>query len=361
LADVFVKKKMIHVIDSLKMGGAESLLVGCIESLRDYTHVIITLNNENDYKNRLKNIKIININFNSKVDLLFCIFKLKGIFRQVNPFAIHTHLFWSSVISRIAAGKNFRLFTTYHSMLYDCNNKSQYSYKMQLLDKVTYRDFFYTIYVSKEVKGLVERKIGISKNHSVLYNYVDDKFFRIKRDAYKHQKPIRIISVGNLRPEKNYEFIIENISKFKSNDIILDIYGVGALEKELQEIISLESITNINLMGASNCIDVELANYDLFLMASKYEGFGIALAEAMAVGMPVVVSDIRVFREVTNNEAIYFNLDNDGLHKVLCRVINNEFDISKVGIKMRDASKRYKKNLYIKNIEYIYNNHKPYK
>ncbi len=339
------------------MGGAESLLVGCIESLHDFNHVIVTLNNENDYHDRLKNIQIININFNSKVDLLFCIFKLKDIFRQINPFAIHTHLFWSTVISRLASGKKFRLFTTYHSMLYDSNNKAQYSYKMQLLDKVTYRDFYYTIYVSNEVKRLVERKIGISKNHGVLYNYVDDKFFRIKRDAYKYQKPIRIIAVGNLRPEKNYEFIIKNISKFKSNDITLDIYGVGALEEELQEIISLESITNINLMGASDSIDIKLVNYDLFLMASKYEGFGIALAEAMAVGMPVIVSDIRVFREVTNNEAIYFNLDNNGLYKVLCRVINNEFNISQIGMKMRKVSKSFNKVFYIKNIENIYNNH----
>ena len=349
-----MKKLLIHVIDSMKMGGAESLLVGCVEGLSNYNHIIITLNGGNDYCNRLTNIKIINVDFSSKTKFLFCIFKLRSIFNKYEPYAIHTHLFWSTILSRVASGNRFKLFTTYHSMLYDSENVTQYSYKMQLIDRLTYKNCYYTIYVSNEIRRLITKKIGINGNHRTLYNYVDDKFFDIERNNHKHKRPIRIVAVGNLRPEKNYKFIINIVSKFETS-VSLDIYGVGPLRGDLEEAISSKSIKNVSLKGKCDDIEKELVNYDLFLMGSTHEGFGIALAEAMAVGMPVITADIKVFREVTNNQAIYFGLNNGEFYKILQKVINHEFNLSLIGSNMRKVSGRYKKSCYIKKINDIYN------
>ena len=48
---------------------------------------------------------------------------------------------------------------------------------------------------------------------------------------------------------------------------------------------------------------------NLFVFPSSYEGFGIPPLEAMAAGCPLVLSDIPVFREITENRGIYFSHD----------------------------------------------------
>ena len=50
-----------------------------------------------------------------------------------------------------------------------------------------------------------------------------------------------------------------------------------------------------------------LHDYDALIMPSIFEGYGIAPVEAMAVGLPVILSDLEVFHEITNKNAIFFN------------------------------------------------------
>jgi len=64
----------------------------------------------------------------------------------------------------------------------------------------------------------------------------------------------------------------------------------------------------VKLKGKEKKIETILHQYDLFVMASSYEGYGLALAEAMASGLPVLISDIPVFREVAGEAAFYFSL-----------------------------------------------------
>ena len=62
-------------------------------------------------------------------------------------------------------------------------------------------------------------------------------------------------------------------------------------------------------MGQSTEMEKVLKNYDLYEISSTYEGFGIALLEALATGIPSLASDIPVFREAACDAVIYFGLE----------------------------------------------------
>ena len=118
----------------------------------------------------------------------------------------------------------------------------------------------------------------------------------------------RMVTVGNLKPAKNYNYLVNAFKKLPKG-IHLDIYGDGPLRKELQAAID-EHKLNIRLCGLKKNVHEVLRNYDLFVMSSIFEGHPVALLEAMASGMPAIVSDIPVLREATMNQGIYFDLSN---------------------------------------------------
>ena len=99
--------------------------------------------------------------------------------------------------------------------------------------------------------------------------------------------------------------------------IKVDIYGSGPLEKELKQEIEKHQL-NIRLCGVRDDIHNVLPQYDAFIMSSIFEGQPISLLEAMACGMPAILSDIPVLREVTNNKAIFYSLSdvNDVVEKI---------------------------------------------
>jgi glycosyltransferase involved in cell wall biosynthesis len=116
--------------------------------------------------------------------------------------------------------------------------------------------------------------------------------------------------------------LIEAFSLLKNEKISLNIYGEGGLRGELQKAID-DANVNIQLKGRVSDVSKVLLNYDAYIMSSIFEGFGIAPMEAMAAGMPLLLSDLEVFKEVAADIPVYFNPHDAGS---IAKAIENCYD-----------------------------------
>ena len=105
-----------------------------------------------------------------------------------------------------------------------------------------------------------------------------------------------IIYLGRLEPSKQILEMIEAISRIfeKYDDVKLKIFGEGSLRSDIIDLIcKLGLDTKIELAGPTASPLHELQKANFTLMPTKYEGFGLVIAESMLVGTPVVSFDCR--------------------------------------------------------------------
>lgn len=160
-----------------------------------------------------------------------------------------------------------------------------------------------------------------SANVSAIYNGVslplntkiDSKFCESVLEKYKLPTNF-LLAVGHLEERKNYRRLVSAINKIYlrgKKDIFLLIIGKnnGSLKSIKQSIANCGLEKNIRIL--SDLSDEELkAIYSLskfFIFSSLYEGFGIPILEAMLYEKPMALSNIPVFREITQNKYLYFN------------------------------------------------------
>lgn len=350
------KKTILHFIDRLGRGGAETLLVKVTKELKDYNNIIVILGSDNRFGEELVCYKLIKLNITSLFFYWTAIFKLRKIITQNKVHIVHSHLFWPNIIARFATPKKVPLITTIHAFI---ANSLEYKHKYVCwLEKFSfwYRD---SIILTVANGALEEYKSFLNINPKlafVNYTFADLSVFNFKtKPGKENNSPIKIISVGALRQQKNYCYLINAFKSLKDKRIELHIYGSGPLEESLTAAISKEQV-NIVLKGEVNNIHEILPQYDFFTLSSTYEGFSLAVIEAMALKLPLVLSDIPSFKEQCEATAVYFNLNEpvDFSQKLLALVANPEQCSKMADAAHQRAINNFTPQNHINNLKSIY-------
>lgn len=154
--------------------------------------------------------------------------------------------------------------------------------------------------------------LGVKRDKiSVTYEGFDEKIISDNKSPVDNTK--YFLYVGNAYPHKNIDRMVKAFSLFRAeqnDDIKLLLIGKDDyFYKKLRDKIKKENYSGVVIRN--NVKDKELANFYKnaisLVSASLMEGFGLPVLEAMHSSCLVLASDIKSFREVAGDSAIYFN------------------------------------------------------
>jgi glycosyltransferase involved in cell wall biosynthesis len=334
------KPKLVHFIYNLGRGGAETMMVRVIKELDEYDHTVVTLFDTNHFGSELQCNKLVCLNLKNLSQMPLALFKFYKLIKVEKPALVHTHLFWPTIIARFTVPKKIPLFTTIHAFI---NTSVEYKkWYIRWLDKITFKIRKSIIIVV--AKGAMDEYFSFLKikpyKAYTLYTFVDIKHFNVANIKPKITSPtFKIVSVGALRKQKNYEYLIDAMAKIKDKNIELHIYGDGDLKTSLQHKINLTK-ANVLLKGEVSNIKEVLPLYDLYVMSSTYEGFSLSVLEAMAMGMPLLLSDIKSFREQCNEVASFYSLSDINSFETQLLMLHNksEHELQQLGEKAKQRA-----------------------
>lgn len=354
---VLTTPTILYVIDDLGRGGAETLLVGLLPELRaKYKIVLVTLRDKNDFdKAALDGVVYHSLKVKSNIDFVGAVFKLRKLVKHYSPSIVHSHLLLSSIIAKAACPAKIPLVFSVHSEL--SKNAFEDSSILKLLEKITNRKTQTLIAVSNTVLEDYVRAMHFNGKKIVIENYIDDSFFIGGQPAaFVPGSTLKMVAVGNIKKAKNYKYLVESFRFLKELPVTLDIYGKqdSIIFPELQSIVSTNDLP-VHFRGSVTTNTALLQTYDVFVMSSAHEGFGMAVVEAMASGLPVIISDLPVLREVSQGNAIFFNIsDPASLADQIKKILQGRLDLSQMSLDGIDISGRYSKGQYLTKLESLY-------
>lgn len=151
------------------------------------------------------------------------------------------------------------------------------------------------------VRGNVEYVSGVGIEVEKYQNIqVDRKLVREKLEV--PEDAFLMISVGELNKNKNHRVVIDAIYMLRDKNIYYILCGKGPEKERLNKIIKQYGLNSqIKMLGFRQDIPELLSSSDCFIFPSKREGLSVAVMEAMAVGLPIIASDIRGNRDLVKH------------------------------------------------------------
>jgi len=143
------------------------------------------------------------------------------------------------------------------------------------------------------------------------YEAVEDTALQAFRSKFRLSENF-ILAVGHIEKRKNYLTLIAAMAHLHAQGRVCHLLIIGNDSGEravLEERIKSSKLSgHVKFLNGLSDIEVRCAYKlcSLFVFPSTYEGFGIPILEAMAAGRPMVLSDIPVFREITEDNSVYF-------------------------------------------------------
>jgi len=296
--------KILHIINSFEGGGAERLLLQLHEISLNQNINSHALSLMSSSANGLHNTSSLNLDNPYRV---LALFKLYSFLKQ--PFwrdldIIHVHLFPAQLFVPIVLkllNLHARLITTEHST----SNRRRSTNLGKAVDKFLYTFYTKVVCISAGTSTLLHQwQPQIADKLEVIHNGINHSEYSSNVEERPHHKAPIIVSVGRLVKLKNFEAAIQALNSLSDRSFEYWILGSGPLETDLKSLVkSLGMESKVKFLGFRQDIPDLLRQADIFLLPSLWEGFGLAVVEAMAAGLPVVVSNVPGLQEVVPQES----------------------------------------------------------
>lgn len=311
-------KKIIEYIDSIKDGGAETLIKDYALFLdkKEFEVTIVTWLPLDTYESanakiiKDNNIKIISMykrwNCFTKLFHKFCKywflpFELILIIKKINPDVLHVHL---PILRYVSPARRF---LRNLSLFYTCHNDPDIMFSTIFRpgeDKAARvlikENNLRLIALHEEMKNKLNQRFNIS-NAVIVHNGINFERFLLvnkRKDEIKKSLGIKpdvfiVGNIGRITDQKNHMFLIDVFAALKkhiSNAFLL-IVGDGKLKQNIEKKIQ-EYNLNDSYMILSHRTDIPelLKAMDVFVFPSVFEGLSVTLVEAQIAGLRCIVS-----------------------------------------------------------------------
>ena len=303
--------KILHVITSLKMGGAEMLVVNLVPRFRAMGHevAVVAFNGERTVlmerlERECPDCKIYRFG-NSFYNPLY-ILKLVRIMLKYD--IVHTH---NSSPQLFAAIANLfchkRLVTTEHNT----SNRKRGNPVLAKIDKWMYPRYEKVICISDQAEDNLRLHLYGSENHRTdnictVYNGVEVEAIHTAKPigSIKPEKFV-VVMVAAFRPQKDQDTLVRAMARLPKEEYEVWLVGEGERKEEVESFVKALGVSeNVKFWGVRTDVPNILKTADVVVMSTHYEGLSLSNIEGMAAAKPFVASDVEGIHEVTDGYGI---------------------------------------------------------
>ena len=279
--------------------------------------------------------------------------QLKWMFRvldEIKPDIIHTNLdYYFSWIYALVRRK--RIITTFHSQ--------SYRIRLSLFRLLNAGSLISSILLTESNAQEFSACFHADLNKIyVLPNFVDTNTFAFPNRKYQGSSEIHFVFVARFCSVKNHHMLIRAFYELLQEypDCRLTLVGSGELlETEKTYAGSLGIVDSIDFMGEVPDPVKILRSVEVAVISSRSEAFPLALIEAMAAGLPVIVTDVGGMRDVVDGNGIKVR-DNDyhEFAKAMKQLVQNPQLRQQYGVKSVELARKYDRRKVIEDYKRIY-------
>ena len=331
--------KVLHVISSLEIGGAQRLLSDLLPIQKQQgidVSLLVLKSEDNDFSRKVQNagVPIISLDVKSFRNP-FLAFKVRSIIKKYD--VVHAHLVHALYICSLAArGLKTKLIYTEHST---SNNRRGKAYARPI-EKYVYGRYNKLISISQQTQDALQDWLQSKDDRFVVINNgVDTKKF-----AHIHKEiiPKSLIMVSRFASSKDQETVIRAM-KWLDEDVTLRFVGdgenLGHCKKVAQDI---GVVNRVQFLGARSDVAELIAKSLIGIQSSNWEGFGLTAVEIMACGKPIVATNVNGLKQVVEGAGLLFEVgDYKTLSKIIAGLINNKNQYDSMVEKSKKRAEEY--------------------
>ena len=342
--------RILHVITTLDMGGAEHLMVDLLPLLSgfgDQVDLLLFNGVDTSFKAELesKGIRVYELSHEEGY------LDHREVYKPLNIIRLRKYLSDYDIIHTHNTACQFfvpfaKLFIKGHPKLvtteHNATNRRRGKWWFRPLDQWMYKRYSGIICISDQTYKNLRDYIGLKDSMKTIYNGVNITRFLKPIKSIEDQNQFVLTMVAAFREQKDHETLFKAVALLPDN-YSLRLVGRGDTESRMKEYCSKLGVGDkVSFMGLRTDVSDILESSDVIVLSSHWEGLSLSSIEGMASGRPFVASDVDGLREIVSGAGVLFpHGDEKALANAVRELCENPAYYKQVALSCQERAKNY--------------------